>query len=70
MKEFKRIRSRGYAIDEEEFHEGLRCLAVPVGGLGGRFVLGISVPSDRFQVNFERYLNALLTAARVNPGSA
>ena len=68
MKEFKRIRARGYALDEEEFHEGLRCLAVPVGGLGGRFVLGISVPSDRFQVNFERYLNALLTAARVNVG--
>jgi IclR family acetate operon transcriptional repressor len=68
LKEFKRIRTRGYALDEEEFHEGLRCLAVPVGGLGGRYVLGISVPSERFQENFERYLTALLAAARVNAG--
>lgn len=66
MKELEEIRARGYAIDNEEFHEGLRCLAVPVEGLGGRFALGISVPKGRFKKNFERYLAALLDAARVN----
>ncbi len=65
MQEFELIRARGYSVDEEEFHEGLECLAVPVAGLGGRFVLGISVPRERFQANFERYLNVLLTAARI-----
>lgn len=48
MKEFERIRERGYACDNEEFNEGLRCLAVPIEGLRGRFALGISVPSGRF----------------------
>ncbi len=62
--EFARIRILGYAVDNEEFHEGLRCLAVPVKGLGERFVLGISVPSDRFQANFDQYLAALRKAAR------
>jgi len=38
---------------------------VPVMGLGGRFALGISVPSERFQLNFDRYLGDLLNAARV-----
>lgn len=66
MREFERIRSHGYAVDHEEFHQGLQCLAVPVEGLGGRFVLGISVPSGRFEENFERYLQALLNAARIN----
>ena len=66
MKEFDRIRSSGYSIDNEEFHEGLQCLAVPVEGLGGRFVLGISVPKQRFHENFDRYLAALLHAARIN----
>ena len=66
MKEFEGIRSNGYSIDNEEFHEGLQCLAVPVEGLGGRFVLGISVPKQRFAENFDRYLAALLNAARIN----
>ena len=66
VQEFDRIRARGYALDNEEFHEGLQCLAVPVEGLGGRFVLGISVPKGRFEENFERYLAALLNAARIN----
>jgi DNA-binding IclR family transcriptional regulator len=66
--EFERIRKRGYAIDEEEFADGLSCLAVPVEGLGGRMALGISVPSDRFHTNFDRYLKTLRAAARLEEG--
>ena len=65
-REFERIRSNGYALDNEEFHEGLQCLAVPVEGLGGRFVLGISVPKQRFDANFGRYLAALQNVAKIN----
>lgn len=65
-KEFARIRARGYSIDNEEFHEGLQCLAVPVEGLADRFVLGISVPKQRFAESFDRYLAALLKAARIS----
>ena len=67
-KEFERIRSRGYAVDNEEFYDGLRCVAVPVDGLGGRFALAISVPGERFQANFDRYLSVLLQAARIGSG--
>lgn len=28
--EFKLIRKRGYAVDEQEYHEGVRCVAVPL----------------------------------------
>lgn len=65
-KELEAIRSQGYSIDHEEFYEGLQCLAVPVEGLGGRFVLGISVPKERFERNFDKYLAALLNAARID----
>ena len=68
--EFERIRELGYSIDDEEFHEGLRCLAVPMAGLGGRFALGISVPGERFEKNFDRYLAQLQSAARLGEGPA
>jgi DNA-binding IclR family transcriptional regulator len=66
FREFQRIRERGYAFDKEEFHDGICCLAVPVEGLGGRFALGISVPSGRFEQNLSHYLEVLTNAARVN----
>jgi IclR family acetate operon transcriptional repressor len=66
QKELEAIRSRGYSVDYEEFYEGLQCLAVPVEGLGGRFVLGISVPKERFERNFDKYLATLLNAARID----
>ncbi len=66
LNEFQRIRECQYALDNEEFHDGIRCLAVPVEGLGGRFVLGLSVPSGRFEQNFNHYLSVLTDAARIN----
>jgi IclR family acetate operon transcriptional repressor len=66
LEQFKQIREKGYSTDDEEFHEGICCLAVPIEGLGGRFVLGISVPTGRFEANFDQYLAALRNAARIN----
>jgi IclR family acetate operon transcriptional repressor len=65
LQELDRIRTRGYAVDEEEFSEGLCCLAVPIEGLGDSFVLGISVPAPRFRTNRTRYLAALQKAAKL-----
>jgi IclR family acetate operon transcriptional repressor len=66
MKEFEKIRAHGHALDNEEFYEGLQCLAVPVEGTGGRFALGISALKERLETNFDKYLAALLNAARIN----
>jgi DNA-binding IclR family transcriptional regulator len=48
--ELRACRQRGYAIDDEEFHEGVRCLAAPVRDLRGKVVaaIGISGPAQRF----------------------
>jgi IclR family acetate operon transcriptional repressor len=48
-KECQRTRKRGYSIDDEEFHEGVRCLAAPIRDGSGRIVaaIGISAPIGR-----------------------
>jgi IclR family acetate operon transcriptional repressor len=48
-KECQRTRKRGFSIDDEEFHEGVRCLAAPIRDGSGRIVaaIGISAPIGR-----------------------
>ncbi len=48
--ELQRIRENGYAFDDEEFEEGLRCFAAPVWNHTGTVVasLGVAGPTARF----------------------
>lgn len=49
--DLEQIRSRGYAMDEQEFVEGLRCVAVPISNHAGEIISAISVsgPVSRMQ---------------------
>lgn len=49
IKHIEKCRSVGYALDEEEFDAGVRCVAAPVFVAGSRdlYSLGISGPSSR-----------------------
>lgn len=43
------IRERGYAIDDEEYDDGVRCVAVPVGPIGTPLAaISLSAPASRF----------------------
>jgi IclR family transcriptional regulator, KDG regulon repressor len=57
--ELDRVREQGYALDLEEFEEGLRCVAAPVRDHSARVVaaLGIAGPRRRFE---EGHLDALI----------
>lgn len=64
MKDLETIRERGYAIDQEEFQEGVSCVSVPVFEddviLAG---YSISVPTQRFDEHRERLISVLLELA-------
>ena len=49
LRELARVRSRGFAVDDEESVEGLRCVAVPVRDATGaaRYAMSVSAPSYR-----------------------
>jgi len=50
-KELSRIRSAGFAVDDEEFEEGIRCIAVPLFDTRGNVMASISIsgPTARIQ---------------------
>lgn len=50
VKECAGIRQRGYALDEAEYMEGVRCVAAPIRLASGLIVgsVGISAPASRF----------------------
>lgn len=65
-KEMELIRSRGYATDEQEFVEGLRCVAVPVFDHSGEIIAALSVSGPVSRMNddkFEHCRESLLKAA-------
>ncbi|SRR5579872_204366 len=48
--ELERVRRLGYAFDDEELHQGVRCVAAPIRDHRGRTVasFGLSAPAGRF----------------------
>lgn len=59
--ELDRVRSDGYAIDNEEFLPGLLCLAVPVPADGRRSNLCIAVQAPIMRLHAEKALQLLPT---------
>lgn len=53
-KELDHVRERGYALDNEEIVEGLRCVAAPVFDHNGRAVAAFSVAGPATRITLER----------------
>lgn len=61
--ELERICGQGYAVDRQEFAEGMSCLAVPLDDGRLPFALGISAPTERFDRSWELYLASMREVA-------
>lgn len=65
--ELRQVRERGYAIDDHELADTMRCIAAPVFERDGRVRMGVSIsgPDSRFTFEYlERLRDPVLAAAR------
>ena len=53
-KEIDQVRKQGYALDNEECEEGVRCIAVPVRNFSGEVVAGISLSAPITRMDKDR----------------
>ncbi len=56
MKELAIIRERGCAIDDEEYVEGLICIAAPIFDYHAKPIAAISVSSPKYRFDVDRHL--------------
>lgn len=50
QRDLARTRERGYAVDDQERTEGMRCIAAPIFGMHGLPVAGLSVSGPAFRL--------------------
>ncbi len=66
-RELRQIRARGYAIDDNEFYDTMRCIAVPVFERDAPVRMGLSCsgPDSRFTLDhLDRLRGPMLSASR------
>jgi len=52
--ELARVREQGYAVDDEEFAQGMRCLAAPVRNFTGQVVAAIGISGPVWRASLDR----------------
>jgi len=64
IKQIKEVARRGYALDNEEYNPGVRCVAVPIRDYSGRVVGGISVSGPSFRMTDEILKEKIIPALK------
>lgn len=54
LKELEQVKEQGFAVDDEESFPGIRCVAAPIRGVGGRTVAAISVTVPKQRMGRQR----------------
>lgn len=56
LQELKRVRKLGYAIDDEEYYEGVRCISAPIRA-GEHIVASLSITGAIFSMTMNKIMN-------------
>jgi IclR family transcriptional regulator, acetate operon repressor len=64
-RELAAIRANGFAVDDEEFMDGVASVAAPVRAESDLFAYAVAAPVERFRANRERFIHASRSACRL-----
>lgn len=59
LKELQIIRTQGYAIDDEEYYEGVRCVGAPIRA-GNKIVAAVSITGSIFSITMKKISQELI----------
>ncbi len=68
FEELRKIRECGYAIDNEEIEDGLRCIAVPVFNGEGKVIAAVSISGPSSRINesvYDEYSKYVIRTAKL-----
>ena len=72
LRALRQVRHDGHACDDQEFIEGIRCLAAPIREYTGRTIAALSISGPAFRFNpagsHELHSALALAAAEISPG--
>ena len=62
MEHLKKVAKQGYAIDSEEFEEGVKCVAAPVRDYTGQVIAGLSVSGPTMRMDQKKISETVIPA--------
>lgn len=66
FKELEKIRDQGYATDDEEIEEGLKCVAAPIWDINGKVIAATSVAGPAMRMTDEKIQDIVKDIVRFN----
>jgi IclR family KDG regulon transcriptional repressor len=64
VEHLKKVHKQGYAVDDEEFEEGVRCISAPVRDYTGNVVAAISISGPAMRMTEKKIVEDLVHLVR------
>ena len=64
VEHLKKVSAQGYAVDDEEFEEGVRCIGAPVRDYTGNVVAAVSISGPAMRMTEKKIVEDLIQAVK------